>query len=167
MMGLYRARIARILSKLLGSVSEASVVADPVQPARSSSPRPAGAFSSDTLMHRKDRCAAQPVIPDPKHPELKGHAHEERPDPAELWPYGSASSPPVGLAPRFEQSIQPAIRNLYRAGVDAGEVRPGFEPAELLAAVSALCASRYKGHPSHVGRMVALLADGLRVRSKA
>lgn len=69
----------------------------------------------------------------------------------------------VGLFVRFDQCLRPAARKLYEAAEAAGEVRPDMDAAEILCAVTTLCMSTYDGKPDHVGQMVALLVEGLRL----
>jgi len=67
----------------------------------------------------------------------------------------------------FQRRLVPAVRSLLEAGVAAGEVRADISAEELLGAVASLCMDAYKQGPEHARRMVALLADGLRYRTKA
>jgi len=63
----------------------------------------------------------------------------------------------------FRDRLGPAISSLLDAAVEAGEVRPGVDPLELLQAVGDLShrAPSADGSPN---AMVRLLLDGLRVR---
>ncbi|MCA2216658.1 TetR/AcrR family transcriptional regulator [Jidongwangia harbinensis] len=61
----------------------------------------------------------------------------------------------------FMQRLGPALGGLLDAAVEAGAVRPGVSPKDLLYAVSNLCASGDEGG-DHGRRMVALLIDGLK-----
>jgi AcrR family transcriptional regulator len=63
----------------------------------------------------------------------------------------------------FQKRLRPALKTLLERAVAAGEVRAGVEPDDLLQAAASLCAPAYGGVPTHARRMVALLADGLRV----
>lgn len=62
----------------------------------------------------------------------------------------------------FQQRLGPALESLLNAATAAGEVRSGFEPADLLRAVGNLCQSGGDVGLDHSQRMVDLLIDGLR-----
>ena len=62
----------------------------------------------------------------------------------------------------FEKRLQPALRTLLDTAEAAGQVRADVEADDLLRAVANLCLSAQGDGPSHAGRMVALLIDGLR-----
>lgn len=62
----------------------------------------------------------------------------------------------------FEGRLQPALRTLLAAAAAAGEVRTDVDADDLLRAVANLCLSAQSDGPSHAGRMVTLLIDGLR-----
>lgn len=67
------------------------------------------------------------------------------------------------LPAHFIAKLGPAIRMLLDAAVDAGEVRPGVDPVQLLQAIGDLShrAPSADGSPN---AMVRLLLDGLRLR---
>lgn len=62
----------------------------------------------------------------------------------------------------FQKRLEPALRALLDAAAAAGEIRPGFEPMDLLRAAASLSAPAQDVGPDHGRRMVALLVDGLR-----
>jgi AcrR family transcriptional regulator len=65
------------------------------------------------------------------------------------------------LPGHFELRLRPALQSLLTSGIAAGEVRSDVAADELLGAVARLSLSG-SGDPEQAGRMVALLADGLR-----
>ncbi|MCB8876180.1 helix-turn-helix transcriptional regulator [Acidisoma silvae] len=68
------------------------------------------------------------------------------------------------LRTHFDQNVTPALRTLLAAAVAAGAVRPDADADDLISAVSSLASSGYLSRPGQTERMVALLADGLRLR---
>jgi AcrR family transcriptional regulator len=62
----------------------------------------------------------------------------------------------------FDKRLQPALRTLLASAGAANEVRTDVDADDLLRAVASLCMSAHNDGPSHAGRMVALLVDGLR-----
>ncbi len=64
----------------------------------------------------------------------------------------------------IRENLEPAIRSLLAAAVDAGRVRNDVEPYELLWAIANLCIPVASVGPHHNRRMVDLLIDGLRFR---
>jgi AcrR family transcriptional regulator len=66
------------------------------------------------------------------------------------------------LPAHFDQRLRPALRALFKAAVEAGEVRADVEPDDVLSAVTSLCMSARDDRPDHARRMIALLVDGLR-----
>lgn len=64
----------------------------------------------------------------------------------------------------FREHLEPAIRSLLEAAINAGRVRNDVEPYELLWAVANLCIPVADVGPHHNRRMVDLLIDGLRFR---
>ncbi len=63
----------------------------------------------------------------------------------------------------FRQKLEPALRSLLDAAVEAGQIRGGVAPYELLWAVANLCVtSGPVSDASQSRRMVDLLIDGLR-----
>lgn len=75
-----------------------------------------------------------------------------------------------GLPQYFKQHLVPALQSLLDAAVEAGQVRAGVEPSELLRAVGSL--SGVSGASGADGalesrRMVDLLIDGLRYGAPA
>lgn len=67
-----------------------------------------------------------------------------------------------GLPEYFRQHLVPALRSLLSAAVDAGQVRAGVEPSELLRAVGSLSTPSGADGALESRRMVDLLIDGLR-----
>lgn len=66
----------------------------------------------------------------------------------------------------FSGRLRPALKRLLDRAVEAGEVRTDVEPDDLLWAISGLCMSAHDHQAAYTRRMVALLADGLRVAAK-
>lgn len=62
----------------------------------------------------------------------------------------------------FQKRLRPALQTLLEAAAEAGKVRAGVEPDDLLRAVASLCTQAHDSGPEHARRMVALLVDGLR-----
>lgn len=62
----------------------------------------------------------------------------------------------------FLQRLEPALQSLLKSAADAGEIRAGVEPNDLLHAVANLCTPRGEDGAGRSHRMVALLIDGLR-----
>jgi AcrR family transcriptional regulator len=67
-----------------------------------------------------------------------------------------------GLPEYFRQQLVPALQSLLNAAVDAGQVRAGVEPSELLRAVGSLSTASGADGALESRRMVDLLIDGLR-----
>ena len=66
-----------------------------------------------------------------------------------------------GLPAYFETRLRPALQGLLDAAAQAGRIRQGVNPNDLLWAIPSLCAST--GHdPELARRMIGLLLDGLR-----
>lgn len=66
----------------------------------------------------------------------------------------------------FQKRLEPALQALLETAAEADEVRSGFAPADLLRAAASLSTPAHDVGPDHGRRMVALLVDGLRCRSK-
>ena len=64
----------------------------------------------------------------------------------------------------FDQRLRPALENLLQAAEEAGEIRSGVDPTDLLHAVARLSGTGDATGKDHARRMVALLVDGLRYR---
>lgn len=62
----------------------------------------------------------------------------------------------------FQKRLRPALQTLLEAAAEAGKVRAGVEPDDLLRAVASLSKPAHDFGPEHARRMVALLVDGLR-----
>lgn len=62
----------------------------------------------------------------------------------------------------FETRLRPACGVLLQAAVEAGKVRSGIDPWDLLRAVALLSTPDHEGKPDQSLQMVALLMDGLR-----
>lgn len=62
----------------------------------------------------------------------------------------------------FRQNFEPALAGLLNAAVEAGAVRPGIEPYELLRAIGNLAAIKGAEPEGETPVMVELLIDGLR-----
>lgn len=62
----------------------------------------------------------------------------------------------------FRERFEPALAALLTAAAEAGEIRAGADPGELLGAVKRLCAS---GDTESNQRIVALILDGLSYRA--
>ena len=69
-----------------------------------------------------------------------------------------------GLPAYFQQRLGPAVQGLLDAAVDAGEIRAGITPNELIHAVAMLCVPAHCGEPTDPRRMVGVFVDGLRYR---
>jgi AcrR family transcriptional regulator len=67
-----------------------------------------------------------------------------------------------GLPEYFRQQLVPALQSLLNTAVDAGQVRAGVEPSELLRAVGSLSTAHGADGALESRRMVDLLIDGLR-----
>jgi AcrR family transcriptional regulator len=67
-----------------------------------------------------------------------------------------------GLPEYFRQQLVPALQSLLNAAQEAGQVRAGVEPSELLRAVGSLSAAGGADGALESRRMVDLLIDGLR-----
>lgn len=67
-----------------------------------------------------------------------------------------------GLPEYFRQQLVPALQSLLNTAVDAGQVRAGVEPSELLRAVGSLSTVSGADGGLESRRMVDLLIDGLR-----
>ena len=67
-----------------------------------------------------------------------------------------------GLPQYFKEQLVPALQALLDAAVDAGQVRGGVEPSELLRAVGSLSTASGAEGVQESRRMVDLLIDGLR-----
>jgi AcrR family transcriptional regulator len=66
----------------------------------------------------------------------------------------------------FDQRLRPALDRLLAAATEAGEVRTGIDPNDLLHAVAKLATPGHDGDTAPARRMVALLVDGLRYGAK-
>jgi AcrR family transcriptional regulator len=62
----------------------------------------------------------------------------------------------------FREHLEPVLQSLLDAAADAGQVRDGVDPYELLRGVANLCVPVAEVGPGHSRRMVDLLIDGLR-----
>lgn len=62
----------------------------------------------------------------------------------------------------FRDSFEPALGLLLKTAADAGEIRAGVDPYDLLRAVGNLSVTSGAGAADHTQRMVALLIDGLK-----
>jgi AcrR family transcriptional regulator len=62
----------------------------------------------------------------------------------------------------YDAKLRPALAMLLKRAVDAGEIRAGVAPGDLLSATVSLCRTPYDASPDHTQRMLALLIDGLR-----
>jgi AcrR family transcriptional regulator len=67
-----------------------------------------------------------------------------------------------GLPEYFREQLVPALQSLLNTAVDAGQVRAGVEPSELLRAVGSLSTASGADGALESRRMVDLLIDGLR-----
>lgn len=67
-----------------------------------------------------------------------------------------------GLPEYFRQQLVPALQSLLNTAIDAGQVRAGVEPSELLRAVGSLSTASGTDGALESRRMVDLLIDGLR-----
>ncbi|HTU57166.1 MAG TPA: helix-turn-helix domain-containing protein [Polyangiales bacterium] len=67
-----------------------------------------------------------------------------------------------GLPEYFRQQLVPALQTLLNTAVEAGQVRAGVEPSELLRAVGSLSTATGADGALESRRMVDLLIDGLR-----
>jgi AcrR family transcriptional regulator len=67
-----------------------------------------------------------------------------------------------GLPEYFRQQLVPALQSLLNAAQEAGQVRAGVEPSELLRAVGSLSTAGGADGALESRRMVDLLIDGLR-----
>jgi AcrR family transcriptional regulator len=62
----------------------------------------------------------------------------------------------------YDGKLRPALAALLKRAADAGEIRAGTQPGDLLSAVVSLSRPAYDVAPDHTNRMIALLIDGLR-----
>jgi AcrR family transcriptional regulator len=63
----------------------------------------------------------------------------------------------------FQQELGPVLQTLLNSAVDAGAIRDGVDPLDLLSAVAKLCIPPIgTDDTSRADRMIALLIDGLR-----
>ena len=68
----------------------------------------------------------------------------------------------------FQQQLGPVLQTLLDAAVDAGAIRDGVDPLDLLGAVAKLCIPPLgTDDNSRADRMIALLIDGLRYGANA
>jgi AcrR family transcriptional regulator len=67
----------------------------------------------------------------------------------------------------YDSKLRPALATLLKRAVDAGEIRAGTPPGDLLSAVVSLSRPAYDVAPDHTNRMIALLIDGLRYGAHA
>jgi AcrR family transcriptional regulator len=68
-----------------------------------------------------------------------------------------------GLRDYFETNAGPALQELLDAAVEAGDIRDGTDPIELIGAIANLCVPPPGStDTSRASRMVGLLLDGLR-----
>jgi AcrR family transcriptional regulator len=67
----------------------------------------------------------------------------------------------------YDSKLRPALEALLKRAVDAGEIRGGVTPGDLLSAAVSLCRPAYDVAPDHTSRMIALLIDGLRYGAMA
>lgn len=69
----------------------------------------------------------------------------------------------VGLREYFERNAGPALRRLLDTAAEAGVIRGGVDPIELIGAIANLSAPESTdADPTRATRMVRLLLDGLR-----
>lgn len=64
----------------------------------------------------------------------------------------------------FRANFEPALETLLNAAVNAGEIRAGIAPFDLLRAIGNLSVAADADGADHTRRMVDLLIDGLRYR---
>ncbi len=64
----------------------------------------------------------------------------------------------------FCSRIEPALKALLDAAVDAKSIRPGVDANDLLRTISTLCRGPDEEEPAYARQMVGLLVDGLRYR---
>lgn len=65
----------------------------------------------------------------------------------------------------FDARMEPALAALLHSAAEAGFIRTGAAPADLLRAVATLCMPADAEESGHAQRMVDLLVDGLRFRA--
>ncbi len=70
-----------------------------------------------------------------------------------------------GLTTYFQDRLRPALERLLRAAVDVGDIRKGADADDLLWAIASLCSRPRAEDPQQAQRMVALVLDGLRLRT--
>ena len=64
----------------------------------------------------------------------------------------------------FDENLVPALDDLLKAAVEAGEIEASVEARELIMAVASLCTPRAELSADYPRRMIGLLLDGLRCR---
>ncbi len=67
----------------------------------------------------------------------------------------------------FSSRMEPALKALLDAAVDAKFIRPGVDADDLLRTISTLCRGPDGAEPAYARQMVGLLVDGLRYRGSA
>lgn len=68
----------------------------------------------------------------------------------------------ASLPDYFRTRFEPALASLLTAAANAGAIRAGIDPYDLLRAIGNLAAATGPGSGEHVTRMITLLLDGLR-----
>jgi hypothetical protein len=71
-----------------------------------------------------------------------------------------------GLPDYFFQRLEPTLGALLQAAMASGEIRTDIGPKDLLRAIAHLCQPAHDEGITYSQRMVALLVDGLRYRSR-
>ncbi len=66
----------------------------------------------------------------------------------------------------FDARLEPTLQGLLDAAMEAGELRGDVTAYDLLRAVAGLCTSSDHGDVTQARRLVSLLIDGLRYRSR-